>query len=784
MTVNHGSHTAGPPFDDSSTLLQQVLDASPSPIFVKDAAGRFLVANEALARSMNLSVEQILNQPNAAVHPVPEEVARYAEVDQAVITERHTIVVEEPFTRPDGSVAWYQTVKAPLVRPDGSVNVLGIATDITALREALDEIRRLNERLEARDAARTVELARSVSLLEATLDSTADGILVVDQHGRVSGFNRQFLALWRIPETLARAGDDERLLAFVLNQVRDPEGFLARVRELYRNPEEVSFDLIEFLDGRVFERYSQPQRLDGIVVGRVWSFRDVTDRRRAEEAARESQELFEMFMRMSPAVAFVKDAGGRYVYVNRAFEEQIWGGTPPPGWIGRTDAELWPDAGTTAELREHDRMVLETGRQLVTEEAVPSPRGERRWLSVRFPLRRPGGEVYVAGMALDVSDRLHLEEQLRQAAKMEAIGRLAGGVAHDFNNLLTGILGYCELVLDRLDDTSTLRSDVEEIQKAAHRAAALTRQLLAFGRKQVLQPRVLDLNTVVRNLDSLLRRVIGEDVSLTVSLDPALGAIRADPGQLEQVILNLAVNAREAMPAGGHLRVATGASRWPGTDPPRPAAALIVADSGLGMDEETRLRVFEPFFTTKAGGTGLGLSTVYGIVKQSGGEVEVQSDPGSGTTFTVLFPVVSDSPDAGDPVAAPVERTGRLETILVVEDEQPVRSLARRILERGGYRVLEAGDAAEALAVLERHPGSIELLLSDLILPGTSGTVLAERVRRNRPGIRTLFMSGYPSSVTDSHGTTPIPSDFLQKPFTPTALLARVRDALAATTGG
>ncbi len=782
MMVNQGPRVAGP-FDESGTLLQQVLDASPSPIFVKDAVGRFLVANEALARSMNLSVEQILNQPNAAVHPVPEEVARYAAVDQAVITERRTIVVEEPFTRPDGSVAWYQTVKAPLVRPDGSVHVLGVATDITALREALEEIRRLNDRLEARDAARTVQLARSVSLLEATLDSTADGILVVDQQGRVSGFNRQFLTLWRIPESLARAGDDERLLAFVLDQLRDPEGFLARVRELYRNPEETSFDLLEFRDGRVFERYSQPQRLDGAVVGRVWSFRDITGRRRAEEAARESQELFEMFMRMSPAVAFVKDAAGRYVYANRAFEEQIWAGSPPAGWMGKTDAELWPDASTD-HLWAHDRAALESAQQLVVEETVPSVRGDQRWLSVRFPLRRPDGQVYLAKMALNVTQRHQLEEQLRQAAKMEAIGRLAGGVAHDFNNLLTGILGYCELVLDRLDDTSTLRSDVEEIQKAAHRAAALTRQLLAFGRKQVLQPRVLDLNTVIRNLDSLLRRVIGEDVSLTVSLDPALGAIRADPGQLEQVILNLAVNAREAMPAGGHLRVATGATSWPGTDPARPAAALTVADSGLGMDEETRLRVFEPFFTTKAGGTGLGLATVYGIVKQSGGEIGVQSEPGSGTTFTVVFPVVPDRPEATDPVPGPVERTGRLETVLVVEDEQPVRSLARRILERGGYRVLEAGDATEALAVLERHPGSIDLLLSDMILPGTSGTALAERVRRDRPGVRTLLMSGYPSTVTDPHGTAAIPTDFLQKPFTPAALLARVRDTLAAPPGG
>jgi PAS domain S-box-containing protein len=644
---------------EQGALLRGVLSASPTPIFVKDAQGRFLLANRAMAADYGLSVEEIEGRANAEVHPYPEEVAAYAAVDREVLTTGATVAVDERFTRPNGDVAWYHTVKTPLQRADGSVDVLGISTEITESRRALEEIRRLNQQLEARDAVRAGELRRSFSLLGAALDSTADGILVVDLEGKVTFFNRQFLYYWRIPESLAATRDDARLLQFVREQLEDPVAFLARVRELYRSPEEVSFDVLKFKDGRVLERYSQPQRLDGRVVGRVWSFRDVTERRRAEEAARQK------------------------------------------------------------------------------------------------------------------------EEQLRQSHKMEAVGRLAGGVAHDFNNLLTGILGYTSLLLDDASLDPAARRDIDEIRKAADRAAALTAQLLAFSRKQVLQPKRLDLNAVVRNLGALLRRVIGEDVELVCRLDPALPPIIADPGQIEQVVLNLAVNARDAMPHGGRLELATttGPRAGLGGGADR-AAILIVSDTGSGMDQESCARVFEPFYTTKPGGTGLGLSMVYGIVKQSGGDIEVTSTPGRGTTFTISLPgATGASETTAITEAAEGGADAGSETILLVEDEDQVRALTHRILGVKGYRVLEAASPRAAMALSDDHPGPIDLLLTDVVLPELSGPALAERLRSRRPGLKILFMSGYPASVVGGD-IFPAGERFLPKPFTPTALAARVREVL------
>jgi two-component system cell cycle sensor histidine kinase/response regulator CckA len=387
---------------------------------------------------------------------------------------------------------------------------------------------------------------------------------------------------------------------------------------------------------------------------------------------------------------------------------------------------------------------------------------------------------------MDITGRLQLEEQLRQAQKMEAVGMLAGGVAHDFNNLLTIISGYSQLILNNLKTDDPNRHSAEQIMKAGERAAALTKQLLAFSRRQVLQPRVVDLNKLVASLGAMLQRLIGEDVDLRLVLRPDLGRVNADPSQVEQVLMNLVVNARDAMPQGGVLTVETANVEldegYAGNHiavKPGPYIMLAVSDNGAGMDEATKARLFEPFFTTKGTGkgTGLGLSTVFGIVKQSGGTVEVYSAPGSGTSVKVYLPRIDQ------PLAVEKERQRRrlprgTETILVVEDDEMVRGLVRETLEREGYKILDASVPAEARRVSDQYKGNIDLLITDVVMPKVSGRELAAQILRRRHGIKVLYMSGYTDNAVLNSGILQKEVAFLQKPFTPAALTERVREVL------
>ena len=370
---------------------------------------------------------------------------------------------------------------------------------------------------------------------------------------------------------------------------------------------------------------------------------------------------------------------------------------------------------------------------------------------------------------------------------MEAVGRLAGGVAHDFNNVLTAITGYSELLLDELQPGDPKRQDVEEIKAAGLRAAALTRQLLAFSRKQVLQTRVLDVNDVVRGLEKMLRRLLGEDVKVELALEAALGAVRADPGQLEQVIVNLAVNSRDAMPGGGLLTLETAnveldeayVNSHAGASPGR-HVMLAVTDTGIGMDAETRSQIFEPFFTTKerGKGTGLGLSVVYGIVKQSGGSVWVYSEPGRGTTFKVYLPRVDEPVEGLELESAVQPVAGGTETVLVAEDDPAVREIVADVLTRKGYRVLRAPDGQTALEMARAAAGEIHLLVTDIVMPGMTGRQLAEAFAIARPGVRVLYMSGYTDGAVVRQGVLAEGLPFLQKPFTPNALALKVREVL------
>jgi len=385
------------------------------------------------------------------------------------------------------------------------------------------------------------------------------------------------------------------------------------------------------------------------------------------------------------------------------------------------------------------------------------------------------------------------QQQLLQVQKMEAIGRLAGGVAHDFNNLLTVLGGRSRLLLDRLRRDDPLRRDIELIQETADRAATLTQQLLAFSRKQVLAPKVLDLNAVVVNMDTMLRRLIGEDIDLVTVPGPALGRVKADPGQIEQVIMNLAINARDAMPRGGQLTIETANveldeayARRHVAVRPGPHVMLAVSDTGPGMDAETQARVFEPFFTTKepGKGTGLGLATVYGIVKQSGGNIWVYSEPGRGTTFKIYLPRVEEAAEPVEPAKALAGPPRGLETVLVVEDDEALRELAREILQSHGYTVLEARHGGEALPIGERHAGPIHLLVTDVVMPWMSGRELARRLMPAHPEMKVLYVSGYTENAVVHNGVLDPDTAFLQKPFTPDALARKVREVLDAPRAG
>jgi len=519
---------------------------------------------------------------------------------------------------------------------------------------------------------------------------------------------------------------------------------------------------------------------------------EALERARQRQALRRQERLLRQIIDANPSLIFVKDWDGRFVLVNEA-TAAIYG-TTVDGLVGKTDADFNPNRDEVAHFLRDDREVMSAGRpKLITEEPVTNPATkETRWFqTIKVPLALPDDDSpKLLGVATEITERKRLEEQLLQSQKMEAVGQLAGGVAHDFNNILTAIVGYADLLAAEFSDTNSRHlEDLEEIRKAARRAAALTRQLLAFSRKQVLEPRIIDLNGVVVNLEKMLRSLISENIALRTHLATDLAAARADPNQIEQVIMNLAINARDAMPEGGSLTIETGNARLDEAYArqhvsvvPGAYVMLAVSDTGCGMDEHTKARIFEPFFTTKppGRGTGLGLSTVYGIVKQSGGNIWLYSETNKGTTFKIYLPAVQAVPeDIGKPAAAerPPKGGG---TVLLVEDDEQLRRLTHRALAAQGYTVLEAERGSMALDIARRHKGPIDLLLTDVVMPDMNGPKLAEMLRKARPKLRVLFMSGYPDGAITNQGVLEHGVAYLAKPFTTEAIARKVRDVLGA----
>jgi two-component system cell cycle sensor histidine kinase/response regulator CckA len=511
-------------------------------------------------------------------------------------------------------------------------------------------------------------------------------------------------------------------------------------------------------------------------------------RRQAEAALRASEERFRALVENSSDALLLIDAEGRVAYITPSSHRHL--GWTAAEMVGRSILEfIHPDDRETVSMRIAE--TLQRPGETIMQE-VRFRHGDRTWhIMEGFGVNRlddPSvGAIVIT--TRDITDRRKLEEQLRQSQKMEAVGQLAGGVAHDFNNLLTAILGYCNLLLDEIPRDDPLRHDLDEIRSAGERAAGLTRQLLAFSRRQMLQPQIVDINALVRQMERLLRRLISEDVELVTALAPDLLSVHVDPSSIEQVLVNLAVNARDAMPLGGRLTIETSNveldNTYAGTHlpiVPGRYVMLAVGDTGEGMDEATRERIFEPFFTTKeqGKGSGLGLATVYGIVKQNGGYIWVYSEPAHGTVFKVYLPP-AESLVAPHPVdhGKADERQHGWETLLLVEDEDAVRALAREVLRRHGYVVLEARHGVDALRVAERHLDDIHLMITDVVMPHMSGRDLAKRLSAGRPKMKVLFMSGYTDHAVMNRDATP-GTAFLQKPFTPETLVRKVRNVLDA----
>jgi PAS domain S-box-containing protein len=522
--------------------------------------------------------------------------------------------------------------------------------------------------------------------------------------------------------------------------------------------------------------------------GTVCVCRDLSERERAEQARAEAEAKYRTLVEQVNAITYIAEIGidGQWYFVSPQVEAIL--GYTADEWLAISKEWL-------KQIHPDDRPIViaaeeasRKGEPFQAEFRVKRKDGREVWLNDTAVVVK-GSDVHpvMEGIMVDITERKQLETQLQQSRKMEAVGRLAGGIAHDFNNLLTIITGYTDLALSRPAVPLDLRSDIERIEGAAGRAAALVRQLLAFSRKQVLQPKILDLNAIVVNLEKLLRRLVDDNIEMSTSVNDDLGKVKADPAQIEQVIMNLVVNARDAMPNGGRLLLETSnvtldsayAFEHTSVKPGR-YVMLAVSDTGIGMDSETVAHIFEPFYTTKESGrgTGLGLSTVYGIVKQSGGYIWVYSEPGKGSTFKIYLPRVEEMPEAEASKPTRFENRRGTETILLVEDEEAVRDLVKTILTGQGYHVIVGRDARHAEEVAEQFPGQIHLLLTDVVMPGTSGRELAVVITQRRRNIRVLYMSGYTENVITSGGLLEEGLAFLQKPFSPAVLVQRIREVL------
>lgn len=748
---------------DSEDRYRKLFDSNTDPLFVYDRETlRYLAVNDAAVAEYGYRREELLSMSLADIRPeedVPALLEMLAQTGTGL--EKRGIWRHR---RKNGSVIEVEISAY-------SIDFAGRPARVVQSRDVTE--RRRNE----------AEVARATELLRGVVEGTSDAIFVKDRDGRYLLLN----------EAMARyvGKSVEEVLGKSDTAVFDKEG--ARVvmtsdRLVMESNEARTIEerLGTSTGPRTFQTLKVPYRDGrGNVIGVIGVSRDITDQKQAEAALRLRDRAIQA-VSQGILITDPNQPDNPIVFASAGFERIT--GYRAEEAIGRNSRFLQGKDTAPESLRELSAAIDE-GRICSVEILNYHKDGTPFWNHLTVsPVLGPDGQIAnFVGVQTDVTSRRRLEEQFRQAQKMEAVGQLAGGVAHDFNNLLTVINGYSDLMGGELAPDDPMREMLLEIHKAGERAGKLTRQLLTFSRRQVLETKQLNLNAIVSDTEKMLRRLIGEDILLETRLDPQLGQIKADPGQMEQILLNLAVNSRDAMPRGGRLTIETRSVRLGPSDRARFAniaagsyILLEVRDTGCGMDEETQKRVFEPFFTTKGTGkgTGLGLATLHGIVIQSGGEVAVESKVGQGTTFKIYLPEISVSVLSGRAgESSPMLPSGN-ETLLLVEDETAVRVLTSRVLQGCGYRVLEASDGNDALRVAEHHSGPIDLLVSDVVMPHLGGRALAERLAVSRPECKVLFLSGYTDDAVIRHGVLQDEFAFLQKPFTPSSLAQKVRTVL------
>jgi PAS domain S-box-containing protein len=630
---------------------------------------------------------------------------------------------------------------------------------------------------------RESKIANVVETHTLAMDSAINGMAILDTEGKYVFANPAYAKMIGHPS---------------------PEALLGKPWQEISNAQDVKPVRTEILENlKHHGKWSGPitvHHRDGTVVpmevaitllphgGAICVTHDITQRLTAQRARAEAEIKYRMLVEQVAAISYIAELGahGRWLYVSPQVETIL--GYSAEEWLSGSTEWMLHIPAEDHHIVHAAEASSSRGEPFQAEYRITRKDGKVAWVSDNaVVVRGSDSHPVMEGMIVDITDRKQLENQLQQSRRMEAVGRLAGGIAHDFNNLLTIIKGYAEMALNRPGNSPQLTADVQQIGNAAERASTLIRQLLAFSRKQVLQPKSLDLNASVEGLDKLLSRLMGEDIQMTTEYGKNLGTVKADPSQIEQVIMNLVVNARDAMPNGGRLTIETSNveldanyARDHVSVKPGRYVMLAVSDTGVGMEPETLAHIFEPFYTTKDGGrgTGLGLSTVYGIVKQSGGYIWVYSEPGKGTTFKVYLPRVEEVvAPASAATEQPADRRGT-ETVLLVEDEEAVRELTRTILAQDGYSVLVAKNAEHAEQLAGNGSTEIHLLLTDVVMPGVSGRDLARRITGRNPRTRVLFMSGYTDSVIAHGGVLESGVAFLQKPFTPRGLRQKVREVL------
>ena len=758
---------AGEALIEERHLLHTLMGSLPDVIYFKDRESHFTRINKAHAKLFGLSdPAQAVGKTDFDFFTADHARKAYRDEQEIIRTGQPVVDKEEKETWPDGRVNWVSTTKMPLRDAHGNIiGTFGVSRDITERKQAEEALRDSEERF------------------RSLVENAPVGIYRTTPHGQILMANPTMVGMlgFKSFEELATRNLEEKgfephydRCAFRQQLERDGkvrgleaawtrwDGSVIFVRESARVVRGESGNVLYY---------------DGIV-------EDITERKRAEA---EHVRLVTAIEQSAEGVVITNTAGD-IEYVNPAFtritgysREEALGHNPRILKSGNQDPVFYRQLWATilkGEIWHGELINRRKDGGLYTEQMNIAP------------VRDARGEVtHFIATKQDVTERKRLENQFRQAQKMEAVGRLAGGVAHDFNNLLTIINGYSDLALKRLNPSNPVRGHIEEIREAGDRAASLTLQLLAFSRQQVLAPRVLDLNALVTDVQKMLQRLIREDIDLVVIRDSALGRVKADPSQIEQILLNLAVNARDAMPEGGKLVIETANVELDGAYADSHAAVtpghyvmLAVSDTGMGMGAETQAHIFEPFFTTKeeGKGTGLGLAMVYGTVKQSGGYIWVYSEPGRGTTFKIYLPRVGGADESVQASAAPVRNVAGSETILLVEDEEAVRALAARILQECGYKVLESMGPKDALQIGHRHKEPIDLLLTDVVLPRMGGRKVAEHLVISRPGMKVLYMSGYTDDVIFHRGVLEANTAFLQKPFTFATLTRKVREVLDA----